>query len=201
MKKFALKLSAAALCFLATANLAAAASSGHKETRQLDPVLLKTVGQALLERQQVEIEKRYPAMLFKPEMMNKMMGELALQTSMQNAVQPVIMNMVMGILTNNGQGQQDAVSNFANLREQIVKTQQEAMMNMHAQAPMQSQMREKMVNAIAPTGYLQDIFMPRQKAMTQGEFHAGFFLQEQMKTNPVPLPGIEPVPPQYPPKK
>lgn len=189
-------LNAAALCFLTTVSFALpAAAEGNAEHRKLDPSTLKALDQALIARQQAEIEKRYPKMLFKPEMMAKMMGEMALQNSMRNAVQPAIMSMIMGMLVeNNSPDQQNERQDAMNkLRDDLIKIQQDAMNNMHAQAPMQNQMRAKMVEEIGTQStYLQYIFMPRQKFRTISEFHSGTFVRDQMKTKAVPLPGTEP---------
>ncbi|XCN74103.1 MAG: hypothetical protein Q3M24_04930 [Candidatus Electrothrix aestuarii] len=184
MKKAVLKiLAAAAICFLATAGSAIAEEASHKTHRTLDDPLLDVIDQTLLKKQKGEIQKRYPTMLFKPEMKNKMMAEGALQTPMQNAVQPVM----MGIFSNktSPDKQQDALNK---LYEQIVEIQQVFMNQIHAQAPMQNEMRTKMAETFPATRYLQDVFMHRQRERTIAEYHAGAFLMDRMKTKEVPLP-------------
>ncbi len=115
---------------------------------------------------------------------------------MRNAAKPAIMSMIMGAVVDNNsknqqkeREQQDAMDK---LREQVAKIRQDAMDNIHSQAPMQKQMREKMVEAsYATPSYLQHIFMPRQKDRTIEEFHSGAFVRDQMKAKPVSLPGTE----------
>lgn len=166
----------------------AAAASGASH-RELDPPLMEVIDQTLQVRQEMELGKRYPTMLFQPEMKAKMMGEGVLQDSMRNAVQPVMMEMLTSGNSQDAQNQWQEV--MSRLGKQIGKLQQDAMGQMHAQAPMQNQMREKMVNTFPYTRYLQDIFMARQKPRTIEEFHAGGVVTERMKAKPVPFSSLK----------
>ncbi len=194
MKRTVLNIAVALCCFLAITVGLAAAEESSAEHRELDPALMKVIDQTLHERKQREIEKRYPEMIFKQEMMAKMMGEMTLQDSMQSVAKPAIMSMIMGAIDNNSQNQQkererqDAMNK---LREQVAKIRQDAMDNIHSQAPMLNEMRNKMVSEIPVTRYLQDVFMPRQRDRTIEEFHAGKVVMDRMKKKPVPLPSLK----------
>lgn len=104
--------------------------------------------------------------------------------------------MLVGTLTetlvgDNGQKQktrEEQLDAMEKLSKQVAQVQQDAMNKVYAQAPMQNQMREKMVSTFPYTRYLQDVFMARQKPRTIADFHAGAVVTSRMMERPVPLP-------------
>jgi hypothetical protein len=69
----------------------AAEHGGGDPHLTIDPDTLKAVDMALSKLQEEMIQKNYSAMMFKPQMMEKMINERASQNYMQGSIQPFMM--------------------------------------------------------------------------------------------------------------
>ena len=111
MKGITTKLVTVAAVLMIAATGSASESGGADPHLTIDPSTLQVVDMALLQLQQEISQKNYSSMLFKSQMMEKMMGERTSQNYMQNSIQPVMMEkMRAGIKTQQMEIMKDTAS-------------------------------------------------------------------------------------------